>query len=131
MHASMEAPIERTLHDGATYQNPRDGNVHWGSGQTIRTALVPNSSLGWALITHPFHPLSGQRFPILKIRKIGGEDVLNLYAEARGSLSIPPDAADQALLRPYAGLVLPPPILDLQCMPHHLELVRAVTSRTH
>jgi Family of unknown function (DUF5372) len=90
---------------------------------------VANSSLGWALITHPFHPLSGQRFPILKIRKIGGEDVLSLYDETRGSLPIPRDWTDQALLPPYAGLIEPAPILDLQCLLKLHELVRAATKR--
>jgi hypothetical protein len=90
---------------------------------------MPNSSLGWALITHPFHPLSGQRFPILKIRKIGGEDILSLYHETRGSLPIPRDWTDQALSPPYAGLIEPAPILDLQCLLKLQELVRAVTER--
>jgi hypothetical protein len=90
---------------------------------------MPDCSLGWALITHPFHPLSGQRFPILKIRKIGGEDVLSLYHQTRGSLPIPRDWTDQALSPPYAGLIELAPILDLQCLLKLQKLVRAVTER--
>src|SRR5271166_5559003 len=45
-------------------------------GQTLETTLASNPSLGWALITHPFHPLKGQRFAILKIRKVAGREVL-------------------------------------------------------
>ena len=35
---------------------------------------TPNSSkaLGYATILHPFHPLRGQSFPILKIRTVNG-----------------------------------------------------------
>ena len=32
----------------------------------MQTALLSNPSLGWALITHPFHPLKGQRFESLE-----------------------------------------------------------------
>ncbi|WP_200388060.1 DUF5372 family protein, partial [Thiocapsa imhoffii] len=33
---------------------------------------MPSRRLGWATITHPFHPLSGQRAEVLKIRRAGG-----------------------------------------------------------
>jgi hypothetical protein len=48
---------------------------------------VPKPALGWAVITHPFRPLSGQRFAILKVRKIAGQEVLSLYDQKRGSLA--------------------------------------------
>jgi hypothetical protein len=85
--------------------------------------------LGWALITHPFHPLKGQRFAILKIRKMGGREVLSLYDDKRGSLPIPRDWTDQALLAPQAGLIEPAPILDARCLLKLQDLVRAVTKR--
>jgi len=66
--------------------------------------------LGWALITHPFHPLKGQRFAILKIRNIGGREVLSLY---------------EALLAAHAGLIEPAPILDARCLLKLQDLVRA------
>ncbi|MEM5388719.1 DUF5372 family protein, partial [Paraburkholderia phymatum] len=28
--------------------------------------------MGWAEICHPFHPLKGQRFPVLKRRRVSG-----------------------------------------------------------
>ena len=100
-----------------------------GLGQTLQTALLPNSSLGWALITHPFHPLKGQRFAILKIRKIAGQEVLSLYDDKRGSLPIPRDWTDQALLAAHAGLIEPAPILDARCLLKLHDLVRAATKR--
>ena len=90
---------------------------------------MPNPSLGWALITHPFHPLKGQRFAILKIRKIGGQEVLSLYDDKRGSLPIPRDWTDQAVLCPEAGLIEPPPILEVQCLLKLQDLVRATIKR--
>jgi uncharacterized protein DUF5372 len=83
--------------------------------------------LGWALITHPFHPLKGRRFAILKIRKMGGREVLSLYEDQRGSLPIPRDWTDQALLSPHAGLNEAAPILDVRCLLKLQDLVRAVT----
>lgn len=49
---------------------------------------MPNSSLGWAEITHPFHPLRGQRFLVLKSRRVAGVDTLILADVARGSFGI-------------------------------------------
>jgi len=91
--------------------------------------ILPNPSLGWAVIAHPFHPLKGQRFAILKIRKIAGQEVLSLYDDKRGSLPIPRDWTDQAMLSPDAGLIEPAPILDARCLLKLHELVRATTKR--
>jgi len=97
------------------------------SGQTIQTALLSNPSLGWALVTHPFHPLKGQRLAILKIRKIAGQEVLSLFDDKRGSLPIPRDWTDQARLCPHEGLIEPAPILDARCLLKLHALVRAAT----
>jgi hypothetical protein len=97
------------------------------SGHTLRTALRPKPALGWALITHPFHPLCGQRFAVLKVRKIGGQEVLSLYDENKGSLSIPRDWTDQAELPSYADLMEPAPILEVRCLLKLHGLLRALT----
>ena len=83
--------------------------------------------MGWALITHPFHPLKGQRLAILKIRKMAGGEVLSLYDDQKGSLPIPRDWTDQTLLSPHAGLIEPAPILDARCLLKLQDLVRAAT----
>ena len=86
-------------------------------------------SLGWALITHPFHPLKGQRYAILKIRKIAGREVFSLYDEKKGSLPIPRDWTDQAVLSADVGLIEPAPILDARCLLKLHDLVQAITKR--
>jgi hypothetical protein len=101
------------------------GNARWGSGQTLQTTLASNPSLGWALITHPFHPLKGQRLAILKIRKVSGREVFSLYDEQKGSLPIPRDWTDQAVLSPEAGLIEPAPILDARCLFKLHDLVQS------
>src|SRR5689334_25197971 len=57
-------------------------------GRLARTALDHSSHLGWAEIRHPFHPLRGQRFEVLKKRRIAGVDTLILRESKRGSFSI-------------------------------------------
>jgi hypothetical protein len=102
---------------------------HRESGQTLQTTLSSNPALGWALITHPFHPLKGRRFAILKIRKAAGREVLSLYDEQRGSLPIPRDWTDQAVPSANAGLIEPAPILDARCLLKLHDLVQTLTKR--
>ena len=83
------------------------------------------------MITHPFHPLAGQRFAILKVREIAGQDVLSLYDEKRGSLTMPRAWTDQAEPCPYADLPEPAPRLDVRCLLKLHELVRATSKRGH
>jgi hypothetical protein len=76
------------------------------------------------VITHPFHPLCGQRFPILKARKIAGQEVFSLEDEKSGSLSIPRDWTDQAVLSSGAGFLEPAPLLNVACLLKLDELIR-------
>jgi Family of unknown function (DUF5372) len=52
--------------------------------------------LGWAEIRHPFHPLRGQRFEVLKKRRVAGIDTLILRTLERGSFSIAREWTDWA-----------------------------------
>jgi hypothetical protein len=78
----------------------------------VRTALDRNSHLGWAEIRHPFHPLRGQRFQVLKARRIAGIDTLLVRELDRGSFSIAREWTDWADPSPYCSLGLPPRRLD-------------------
>jgi len=49
---------------------------------------VPSESLGWAEVRHPFHPLRGQRFPVLKTRRVGVTETLILREPTRGSIAV-------------------------------------------
>jgi hypothetical protein len=72
--------------------------------------------LGWAEIRHPFHPLRGQRFQVLKVRRIAGIDTLLLRELDRGSFSIAREWTDWADPSPYNPLGLPPQRLDADCL---------------
>ena len=63
---------------------------------TKRTALIPNQPLGSAQIVHPFHPLRGQQFAVLKARTVSGIETLCLHHKELGSLAVPRDWTDWA-----------------------------------
>jgi hypothetical protein len=44
--------------------------------------------LGWAVVTHPFHPLLGHRFLILKSRTCSGRPTLILEGGECGTFSV-------------------------------------------
>jgi Family of unknown function (DUF5372) len=39
----------------------------WGAGTIASNCPSIPSTLGWGEITHPFHPLRGQKFVVLKL----------------------------------------------------------------
>jgi hypothetical protein len=68
---------------------------------------VPTSPLGWAEICHPFHPLRGQRFEVLK-QRIAGVDTLILRELERGTFRVAREWTDWAHPSPYDSRALPP-----------------------
>jgi Family of unknown function (DUF5372) len=71
--------------------------------------------LGWAEIRHPFHPLRGQRFEVLKQRHIGGVDTLILRELERGTFSVAREWTDWADPSLYS-LGLPSRRLDAESL---------------
>jgi hypothetical protein len=51
---------------------------------------------GCAEITHPFHPLKGKSFTILKTRSVAGVETLVLQGSSRGTFAVPREWTDQA-----------------------------------
>jgi len=85
--------------------------------------------LGWATVTHPFHPLLGKRFLILKMRRVGGREVLSLFDEVNGPLALPREWTDQAPPSPYADVLGQAPVLHLPCLIKLQELVEVIGKR--
>jgi hypothetical protein len=56
--------------------------------------------LGSAEVTHPFHPLRGHRFVVLKVRRVSGVETLSLRHSELGSFAMPREWTDWA--RPNA-----------------------------
>ena len=93
----------------------------------MQTALDRNSHLGWAEIRHPFHPLRGQRFEVLKKRRLAGVDTLILRECKRGSFSIAREWTDWADPPLYDSQGLPPRRLDADFLFELVALVEQLT----
>jgi hypothetical protein len=50
--------------------------------------------LGSVEVTHPFHPLRGQKFAVLKLRTVSGVATLSVRHPELGSFAIPEDWTD-------------------------------------
>lgn len=93
----------------------------------MRTALEPSSPLGWAEIRHPFHPLRGQRFEVLKKRRVAGVDTLILRELKRGSFSVAREWTDWADPPLSDSLGFPPQRLDPQSLLELVTLLEVLT----
>jgi hypothetical protein len=64
------------------------------SPQSHRTTLRSRQPLGSAEVTHPFHPLRGHRFVVLKVRRVSGIETLSLRHSELGSFAMPREWTD-------------------------------------
>ena len=100
------------------------------SGRSTRTALEHSEHLGWAEIRHPFHPLRGQRFPVLKKRRIAGNDTLILRGLDCGTFSVAREWTDWADPLPADSLKLPLRQLDADSLLALVTLLEQITQRS-
>jgi hypothetical protein len=84
--------------------------------------------LGWAEIRHPFHPLRGQRFEVLKKRRVAGVDTLILRELERGSFSVAREWTDWADPTLSDSLEFPAQRLDAQSLLELVTLLEVLTS---
>ena len=90
------------------------------------TALCSNDISEWAEITHPFHPLRGQKFPLLKSRKMAQRDMLSLKGGDYGTICVPREWTDKADPVPWLELGIAAPILSYSCLCDLASLVAAL-----
>jgi len=83
---------------------------------------------GCAEITHPFHPLKGKSFIILKSRSVAGVETLVLQGSSRGTFAVPKEWTDQADPRGYDSLDGPLPVFDSRCL---LALAKLIHQSEH
>jgi Family of unknown function (DUF5372) len=88
------------------------GYAHRGLRGSTRTTLEHSEHLGWAEIRHPFHPLRGQRFQVLKTRRVAGVDTLILRKLEFGTFSVAREWTDWADPSLCDSLGLPPRRLE-------------------
>ena len=60
---------------------------------------------------------------MLKVRRVGGREVLSLFREGYGTVTLPREWTDQALPSAYADLLEQPPILHPGCLLKLRELM--------
>jgi hypothetical protein len=97
------------------------------SARSAQTALDDNQHLGWAEIRHPSHPLRGQRFEVLKKRRIAGVDTLIVRERKRGSFSIAREWTDRADPPEYVSLGLPLGRLEAESLLELATLLEQLT----
>ena len=85
--------------------------------------------MGWATVTHPFHPLLGKRFLVLKVRRVGGREVLSLFDEHNGTIALPREWTDQAPPAVVSSVLAPAPILHAAGLIQLRELVELMKKR--
>jgi len=93
------------------------------------TALNRSASLGSATIKHPYHPLRGKAFPILKKRRVGGMDTLILSGTASGTFTVPLAWTDRAEPSPWELLEKDPPIFSAPFLWALVEQVDSFTTQ--
>ena len=100
------------------------------SAQSHRTALRSRQPLGSAEVTHPFHPLRGHRFVVLKVRRVSGVETLSLRHHELGSFAMPREWTDwappDAQVTPIGGQPL---IIDAFGLLALTELVTSLTRK--
>jgi hypothetical protein len=124
--------VERTERDPqgeSIYRSWMGGSAQSESPRSVQTALDRSSHLGWAEIRHPFHPLRGQRFDVLKQRRIAGVDTLIVREPEFGSISIAREWTDWADPSVYDGLSCPPRRFDAESLFQLVTLVELLMER--
>ena len=95
-----------------------------------QTALEHSEHLGWAEIRHPYHPLRGQRFPVLKKRRIADKDTLILRGLDCGTFSVAREWTDWGDPSPGDSLQLPLRRLDADSLLALVTLLDSLTQRS-
>jgi hypothetical protein len=98
----------------------------WGQLKPI--ALSNSTPSGCAEITHPFHPLHGKSFPILKSRFVAGIETLILQDSSRGTFAVPKEWTDRADPSPHNSLHNQASLFAAHCL---LALVALVQELEH
>jgi hypothetical protein len=78
-----------------------------------------------AQIIHPYHPLCGKHFPILKSRCVRGVECLVLRGSESGTFSVPRDWTDRAHPDAYRDADVAPRFLRLETLLQVVEIMKA------
>jgi hypothetical protein len=80
-------------------------------------------------ITHPFHPLRGKQFAVLKSRIVRGVECLVLKGSQSGTFAVPRDWTDQAWPNAYRDADVPPGFLEFVALLSIVDLSNAISQK--
>jgi hypothetical protein len=90
-----------------------------------RTAPRSRELLGSVEVTHPFHPLRGQKFAVLKLRTVSGVARLSVRHPELGTFAIPADWTDWSVTNTLLG---PQPLMiDVFGLAELAEIVESLS----
>jgi len=78
---------------------------------------------------HPFHPLRGKQFAVLKSRLVRGVECLVLKGSESGTFAVPRDWTDQARPDAYRDAEVVPRLLKLECLLSIVELSNSISRK--
>ena len=78
---------------------------------------------------HPFHPLRGKQFAVLKSRLVRGVECLALKGSESGTFAVPRDWTDQARPDPYRDAEVVPRFLKLESLLSIVELSNSLSRK--
>jgi hypothetical protein len=82
--------------------------------------------LGSAEVVHPFHPLRGQRFVVLKVRRVSGVETLSLRHSDLGSFAMPREWTDWSPLDEQASARAAPLLINAFGLTALAELIASI-----
>jgi hypothetical protein len=84
--------------------------------------------LGSAEVTHPFHPLRGQHFVVLKVRRVSDVETLSLRHPDLGSFAMIREWTDWAPPDVQRATLVDPLIIDVFGLLALAQLVESISS---
>lgn len=121
-----EGHIARCPPGDGIFRSRTGGSARWPLPRPQRTAPKANQPLGSAEVIHPFHPLRGQRFVVLKVRRVSGVETLSLRHADLGSFAMPRDWTDWARPEAQASATNVPLLMDAFGLVALAELIEAL-----
>ena len=80
-------------------------------------------------ITHPFHPLRGKQFAVLKSRCVRGVECVVLKGSQSGTFAVPRDWTDQARPDTYRDAGIGPRCLKVELLLSIVELLNFISTK--
>ena len=84
------SPVRRVV-----IPKPGAASVCWGCPRRRHSAALSSDPLGFVIVTHPFHPLNGQRLEILYAKRRGAGMVFVCAGGFSGQMTLPESWTDR------------------------------------